>query len=102
MARLAVCLHGAYAVVTVALHDQPLQVNEMRRPDVVRMSVATALLLVLIEQPADAYIDPGSASYLFQLLAGGALAALFLVRTYWNRLVTGLRSLISRDIARSG
>jgi len=49
--------------------------------------------------PADAYVDPGTASYVFQLLAGVALGAMFLVRTFWNRLVTGLRSLVSRDAA---
>jgi len=57
------------------------------------------LLLVLFEGPAEAYIDPGSASYLFQLLAGALLGGLFLLRTYWNRVVTTVRSLVSRDAA---
>ena len=57
------------------------------------------LLLLLFERPAEAYIDPGSASYLFQLLAGALLGGLFLLRTYWNRVVTTLRSLVSRDAA---
>jgi len=58
------------------------------------------LLLVLFERPAQAYIDPGSASYLFQLIAGGVLGVVFLLRTYWNRVVTTVRSLVSRDAAR--
>ena len=58
------------------------------------------LLLVIGERPAEAYIDPGTASYVFQVIAGAALGAVFLLRTYWSRVVTTLRSLVSRDAAR--
>jgi hypothetical protein len=58
------------------------------------------LLLVISERPAEAYIDPGTASYVFQMIAGAALGVLFLLRTYWQRLVTTVRSLVSRDAAR--
>ena len=64
--------------------------------------LALALSLVVLgERPAEAYVDPGSASYLFQLVVGGALGALFLIRTYWTRLVTTVRSRFSRDIPRT-
>jgi hypothetical protein len=53
-------------------------------------------LFVLSERPAQAYIDPGSASYLFQFIAGAVLGGVFLLRTYWNRLVTTFRSLVTR------
>ena len=42
--------------------------------------------------PLQAYIDPGSASYVFQLVVGSALGALFVVRSYW----TGLKSYVGR------
>ena len=58
------------------------------------------LLLVIGERPAQAYIDPGTASYVFQVVAGAVLGAVFLVRTYWHRLVTTVRSLVSRDAPR--
>jgi hypothetical protein len=58
------------------------------------------LLLVLSERPALAYIDPGTASYVFQVIAGAVLGGVFLVRTYWNRIMTTVRSLVSRDAAR--
>ena len=31
------------------------------------------LLLVITERPAEAYIDPGTASYVFQVIAGAVL-----------------------------
>lgn len=59
------------------------------------------LLLMLSERPAEAYIDPGTASYVFQVVAGGVLGGVFLLRTYWNRIVTAFRSLVSRGAARN-
>lgn len=58
------------------------------------------LLLVTSERPAEAYIDPGTASYVFQVIAGAILGGVFLLRTYWSRVVTTVRSLVSRDAAR--
>ena len=57
------------------------------------------LLLVISERPAEAYIDPGTASYVFHVIAGAILGGVFLLRTYWNRVVTTVRSLVSRDAA---
>jgi hypothetical protein len=58
------------------------------------------LLLVISERPAAAYIDPGTASYVFQVIAGAVLGGVFLLRTYWSRVVTTVRSLVARDAAR--
>jgi hypothetical protein len=57
------------------------------------------LLLVISERPAEAYIDPGTASYVFQVIAGAILGGVFLLRTYWSRVLTTVRSLVSRDAA---
>ena len=57
------------------------------------------LLLVTSERSAEAYIDPGTASYVFQVIAGAILGGVFLLRTYWSRIVTTVRSLVSRDAA---
>ena len=38
-----------------------------------------------IGRPAQ-YLDPGSGSYLLQLLIAGALGALFTVGVYWKRV----------------
>ena len=51
----------------------------------------TALLLVtavtlFLAAPAQAYLDAGSASMLFQALIGAAAAALVLTKTYWQRI----------------
>ncbi len=35
---------------------------------------------------AQAYIDPGSGSYIFQLIVAGALGAAFAVKVFWRRI----------------
>ena len=56
------------------------------------MVTLVMLLVALAEQPAEAYIDPGSASYVFQLLVGTALGALFALRMGWDRIKTFMRA----------
>ena len=34
-----------------------------------------------------AYLDPSSGSYLLQLLIAGLLGSLFVIRTYWSRII---------------
>ena len=63
--------------------------------------VVFACCLLMWETPAHAYIDPGGASYLVQMIAGGALAAVFVLRTYWQRIVARFRPPSSDDSALS-
>lgn len=43
--------------------------------------------LLAASQPALAYLDPGTGSYVLQVLAGGALAALLLWKGFWSRIL---------------
>jgi hypothetical protein len=63
--------------------------------------VLVPLVLAFTEESAEAYVDPGSASYVFQLIVGALLGGLFVLRTYWARLVTAIRSVVSRDAGHS-
>jgi hypothetical protein len=54
--------------------------------------IALALGLVILNPSyAWAYIDPGTGSYFFQLMAAGLLAGLYTMRGYWNVLTRTLR-----------
>ena len=43
-------------------------------------------LLVVLEMPAGAYLDPGTGSMLLQALLGGVAALGVVARLYWHRL----------------
>lgn len=45
----------------------------------------------------DAYLDPGSGSYLLQLLIAGLLGGLFMLRNYWGRVKGFFLGLFSKE-----
>jgi hypothetical protein len=54
--------------------------------------ILLALGFVLtVASEAQAYIDPGTGSYLFQLAAAGLLAGMFTLRRYWDALKATFR-----------
>lgn len=54
------------------------------------------LTLTSFLRGTDAYLDPGSGSYLLQLLIAGILGSLFVVRASWDRIKNFFGSLFSR------
>ena len=49
------------------------------------------LAAVDLDQPAHAYLDPGTASILLQTLLGGVAGALVVAKLYWHRLTSVFR-----------
>ncbi len=49
--------------------------------------LAALAFMLLVVPTANAYIDPGSGSYVFQLLVGAALGAGVAVKVFWRRIV---------------
>jgi len=45
------------------------------------------LLYLVSPLPAYAYLDPGTGSYVFQLLIAGLAGSLFLLKVYWKRIM---------------
>jgi hypothetical protein len=67
----------------------------MKRP-----SPRTGLVLILaalaspfLLQPAYGYLDPGTGSYVLQLLIGGLLGGLFAVGLFWKRVLAFVKRL---------
>jgi hypothetical protein len=45
-----------------------------------------AVVLGLLATPAEAYLDPGTGSYVFQMVAAALVSVGFLARAYWHRV----------------
>lgn len=54
------------------------------RSRLVVLSITVAL--GLLAAPALAYLDPGTGSYVFQMVVAALVSVGFVVRTYWHRL----------------
>ena len=61
-----------------------------------RIMLAVLLASALWAGPALAYIDPGSGSYLFQLLIAGAVGALYGLKVFWRQIRSGAAFLFGR------
>lgn len=43
--------------------------------------------LLMVGNPAYAYLDPGTDSYLFQLLIAGGLGMAFSIKLFWRQII---------------
>lgn len=57
-----------------------------------------SIVLVLLVYPgrAYAYLDPGTGSYVLQLLIASSIGALFALKIFWKRVSTFFKNLVSR------
>ena len=53
--------------------------------------------LVFSTKDAHAYLDPGTGSFILQVVAAGALGGLFAVKTFWRNIVTFFSGVFSKN-----
>ena len=58
--------------------------------------VATQILSASPEKNL-AYLDPGSGSFIFQLIIASLVGGAFIIKTYWRRIKGYLQKLISKN-----
>ncbi len=56
-------------------------------------------LISLLSPTSDiaAYLDPGSGSFIIQLLIGGVVGLALVVRTFWGRIKLFINNLLGRE-----
>ena len=52
------------------------------------------ILFLFVTSEAHAYIDPGTGSYIFQLVIAALLGALFALKVFWNNVKAFFSSLL--------
>lgn len=57
----------------------------------------TVLYLVLFPPQAHAYLDPGTGSYILQVVAAVLFAGLFLVKAWWTQIKHIISKLFGKD-----
>lgn len=53
-----------------------------------RFALATLALLTLLPRLVLGYLDPGSGSMLLQVLLGGVVGLIVIVKLYWNNILS--------------
>ena len=59
-------------------------------------------LSLFLTHPASAYIDPGTGSFILQVLIAGLVGALFALKLFWRNITEITSSLFSRGGKRRG
>jgi hypothetical protein len=50
------------------------------------IALLIALFFTISTKPAHAYLDPGTGSFLIQIIVGGFLGGIFIIKGYWQRI----------------
>lgn len=61
-----------------------------------RSVVFVVAVLVALERPAAAYLDPGTGSMLLQALLGGVAAVGVIAKLYWRRVTAAISGRLQR------
>ena len=69
----------------------------MKRPSprIGLLLVLAALASPILLRPAFGYLDPGTGSYIIQLLVGGLLGGLFAIGLFWGRVIAFVKRFFS-------
>jgi hypothetical protein len=54
------------------------------------------LLILVLSQRAYAYIDPGTGSYMFQMMIAFLVGALFSIKLFWKKIKSHFTDLFAR------
>ena len=60
--------------------------NRSRRPTFLAIALAVLISPILL-QLAYGYLDPGTGSYIMQLILGGLLGGLFAIGLFWQKCI---------------
>lgn len=64
----------------------------------IRILLTLSLVALFITvQPAHAYLDPGTGSYILQMILAGTLGGLYIFKGYIGRLFGGIKSLLTKS-----
>lgn len=58
--------------------------------------------LVVSTKNAYAYLDPGTGSFILQVVAASALGGLFAIKTFWGNITTFFSNVLSKNKKTSG
>lgn len=63
-----------------------------------RILYIALIIFIISTKPAHAYLDPGTGSHMLQLMVGGLLGGLFIIKTYWQQIKSSLFKSKSKNI----
>ena len=81
------------------MFQKKIQVS--RGQEIMRMILFIAFVVFVLlfssifTQKAEAYLDPGTGSYIFQILIAGIVGGIFVIKQFWNKITAFFKTLFS-------
>ncbi len=70
----------------------------MRNNSFVSLTIVVLfLLIVFFSKNSYAYLDPGTGSYIFQLLIAGIIGGIFSLKIFWTKIKSFFKNLFSKE-----
>jgi hypothetical protein len=73
--------------------------SPMSRKQLKKSIFLSPFLVNLFATEAYAYLDPGTGSYLFQIMLASLVGALFAVKTYWNKIKEFVKKFFHKSLS---
>ena len=61
-----------------------------------KLGLLMLAFLLLVPPTAQAYLDPGTGSYITQLIIGGLVGGLYLIKMYFSKIVSVIKNILEK------
>lgn len=76
-------------------HQRPRTLIMKNVSHVIPFCILFAVFCLILPNNAHAYLDPGTGSYIFQLIIAAFIGGLFSIKLFWNKIKMFLKKLLS-------
>ena len=63
----------------------------------ISLIIIAALFFFCFTKPAHAYLDPGTGSFIFQILIAGLVGGLYMIKTFWKNILGFFKKVFGRE-----
>jgi hypothetical protein len=71
--------------------------NKKKTCNTITILAMLLIFIVITAENAFAYLDPGTGSFVLQMLIAGVLGGLFVIKTYWRKIKIFMNKIFNKE-----
>jgi len=71
--------------------------NKKKTYNTITILAMLLIFIVITAENAFAYLDPGTGSFVLQMLIAGVLGGLFVIKTYWRKIKIFINKIFDKE-----
>ena len=72
-------------------------IYSVRSKKIIIVMIVFFFVHVIFIQKADAYLDPGTGSYILQVIIAASVAGLYIIKLFWNKIKAFFNNLLKKE-----